>query len=187
MQKDQLLKNGSLLLAQPFMEDPYFEGAVVLVCDKSEEGTLGFILNKPLEIKMCDIMPGLKDCQFSINYGGPVEANTINFIHRHGGLITDSIPVMRGLWMGGSIDEVVFLINQGLIQENDISFFIGYTGWSNGQLHEEIATKSWIVTPSNLNYIFNVVEPAFLWHEILHNMGGHYQVLATMPYEISWN
>jgi putative transcriptional regulator len=179
------VKNGTLLLAQPFMEDPYFEGAVVLVCDV--DATLGFILNKPLDIKLGDLVPDLKGCEFPIYYGGPVEANTLNFVHRHGGLIAKSEAVMRGLWMGGNFDDVVFLISQGLIESHDILFFIGYTGWSPEQLTEEINERSWILASPDLNYMFNVDDPALLWHEIMHDMGGHYQVLAAMPFEMTWN
>ncbi len=185
MQKSVELKSGILLLAQPFMEDPYFENSVVLLCD--DEGTLGFILNKPLDIKLGEIIPALAGCEFPIFYGGPVEGNTINFVHRHGGLISGSQSIMRGLWLGGDFEEVIFLINQGLIQESDIMFFIGYTGWSQGQLSEEIAEKSWIITPGDLNYMFQTKDPSMLWHEIMYNKGGHFQVLANMPYEMTWN
>lgn len=185
MSGESTVKNGTLLLAQPFMEDPYFEGSVVVVCDA--EATLGFILNKPLDITLGDLVPDLKGCDFQVYYGGPVEANTLNFVHRHGGLISNSEPVMRGLWMGGKFDDVLFLIKQGLIESHDILFFIGYTGWNPEQLAEEISEKSWILAPTDLNYMFNVDDPALLWHDIMQNMGGHFQVLSKMRYEMSWN
>jgi putative transcriptional regulator len=180
-----LIVNGTLLLAQPFMQDPYFEGAVVVVCDA--EATFGFILNKPLHVMLGALLPDMKDCDFPIYYGGPVEANTLNFLHRHGDLITNSIPVMRGLWQGGSFDDVTFLISQGLIKKDDILFFIGYTGWSKDQLLEEVADKSWILAPGDLNYLFNNTNVEILWHEIMTNMGGHYEVLAKVPYTMTWN
>jgi putative transcriptional regulator len=185
MAKEEIIKTGTMLLAQPFMDDPYFESSVVLVCD--DESTLGFILNKQLDVRLGELVPDLMECTFPIYYGGPVEANTLNFLHRHGGLIAQSQPVMRGLWLGGSFEDVTFLINQGLIQEHDIMFFIGYTGWSEGQLKEELDEKSWIVTPGDLNYMFNVQRPGLLWQEIMHDKGGHFQVLAKMPYEMTWN
>jgi putative transcriptional regulator len=185
MQKSAEVKSGTVLLAQPFMEDPYFESAVVLLCD--DEGSLGFILNKPLDLKLGDLIPEIAGCEFPVYYGGPVEGNTFNYIHRHGGLIGGSEKVMRGLWLGGDFDDVKFLINQGLIEQHDIMFFIGYTGWGANQLSEELTQKSWIPTPGDLNYMFQSEDPALLWHEIMTNKGGHYQVLANMPYEMTWN
>lgn len=185
--KEGEIKTGMLLLAEPFMEDPYFGGAVILLCDEHENGTVGLILNKPLDLKIGDVVPDLAECAFPIGYGGPVEPNVLHFIHRQGGLIADSIPISRGLWMGGDFDEVVFLINQGLITQSDIRFFIGYSGWSVGQLGEELELKSWIASEGDLNFVFDAFEPAFLWHEIMNLKGGHYSVLATMPYDMTWN
>ncbi len=174
---------GSLLLAEPFMEDLNFRRSVVLLVDHtSEEGTVGFILNKPLAVKMNELVEDFPEINSMVYYGGPVSTNTIHYMHNVGSLLDGSTEIGPGVFWGGEFDKLKFLVSHGMIQETNIRFFVGYSGWSPGQLDEELDSGSWITSEMHANYLFKS-KPAKLWHQVLHNKGDVFSVLAQLPEE----
>jgi len=179
--KGRKVKNGKLLLAEPFMLDPNFKRSVVLVCEHdAEEGTVGFILNKPLNVHVNELVSDLPEFEGQVFFGGPVATDSIHFVHNVGDLLEESVEVMRGVYWGGDFDKLKFLIHSKLILPHNIRFFVGYSGWSAGQLKEELKHRSWVVSDMHANYLFKS-KPRMLWKQVMHNLGSTYSVIAQMP------
>lgn len=171
--------NGDLLIAEPFMGDTNFERSVVLVCEHSAAGTFGLVLNQLTDIHLSDVIEEVH-ADIPLFVGGPVQQNTLHFIHRRPDLIDNSIRINDGLYWSGDFDQVKQAVNLGTLSENDIRFFIGYSGWSEGQLDEELGQKAWIVSRSDANFLFNTPTKEF-WRGVLKRMGGEYKSIAHYP------
>ncbi len=181
------LKNGKLLIAEPFMQDAHFKKTVLALCDYTkQDGAVAFILNRPTNLKMDEVMHDFPEFDSTIYYGGPVANDTIHYMHRLGDLIEGSKEVIPGLFWGGDFNKLKFLIKNGVIQPYDVRFYIGYAGWSAGQLEEEMDINSWIVDELDINYPF-LKDALDLWQTSLHNKGNHFAVLADMSDTVSLN
>jgi len=174
------VKKGRVLLAEPFMLDQNFKRAVILLCEHEMDGSLGFILNKPLEMTVNELIADFPTFDAPAFYGGPVKTDTIHYIHNVGDLLEGSKRIARGVYWGGNFDQLKSLIKSGLIEPQDIRFFVGYSGWDFGQLAEEMKLRSWVVANMDVNYIFNS-KIKKLWQNIMRNKGNAYSVIAQMP------
>ncbi len=173
------IKNGMVLLAEPFMMDPNFTSAAILLCEHSEKGTTGFIFNRPLDIQVKELLPDFPDFKAPVFLGGPVQQDTLHFLHRYGDVITDAQEVIPGIYWGGDFGQLHDLVEQHLIQPDSVRFFVGYSGWGEDQLAFELEQRSWIVADMEPDYLFEK-EPENLWSEIMYNKGDHFTVLANM-------
>ena len=171
---------GKLLIAEPFMGDPNFERSVVLLCENNEKGSFGLVLNQTSELTLKDVVDGDFYADVPLGIGGPVEQNTLHFIHRLGGMIEESTRIADGLYWSGDFDQVKSLLNMGKITPTDIRFFVGYSGWGGGQLVAELAQNAWIVSQADPDFIFGT-PPGQLWRGILRRMEGKYRALANYP------
>lgn len=178
---------GTLLLAEPFMADSHFRRSVVLLVDHSEsEGSVGFIINKPLAVRMNELVEDFPEIDAHVHYGGPVSTNTIHYLHNVGPLLDGSTEIGPGLYWGGEFEKLKFLVEQGLIQGGHVRFFVGYSGWSPGQLEEELDTGSWITGDMHPNYLFKS-KANKLWNQAMHNKGDVYGVIAQVPEPFNLN
>ncbi|MEL7123204.1 MAG: YqgE/AlgH family protein [Bacteroidota bacterium] len=180
------IKTGKVLLAEPFMLDPNFKRSAVLLCEHSEEGSVGFIMNKPIKMRIDELMDGFPEFESEVLFGGPVQTDTIHYVHTVGELLDNSIHVMNNIYWGGDFDKLKFLISSKLIQPKDIRFFVGYSGWSEGQLVDEIKSGSWILADMDTNYLFQDYSKE-MWQKVLEDKGNAYSVIAHMPEIASWN
>jgi len=138
-------KTGKLLIAQPLLGDPNFDKTVVLLVDHNDEGSVGFVLNKPLSISLKELLIDFPAFEAKVYYGGPVRDDNLFFIHRKGDLIPGGQPLGNNLFWGGDIEPLKELIRTDLISPRDIRFFLGYSGWGGQQLKDELAQNSWLV------------------------------------------
>lgn len=174
-------KKGDLLISEPFLADPNFARTVILLCEHNEEGSLGFVLNKPAKVKLSDLITELPQRQDDIFIGGPVQQNTLQFIHRNAGVIDDGSEVTKGLYWGGNFEQTLAMIESNLIKASDIKFFVGYSGWASGQLKGELELNSWIISRNvNTEQIFDL-DVNTLWKEVLKKMGGKYKIVSNFP------
>jgi putative transcriptional regulator len=171
--------NGKLLISEPFMGDPNFERSVVMLCEHNAKGSFGLVLNQKTNLTLSDVMDGVY-VDLPIYLGGPVEQNTLHFLHRLGNQVEGTIDVGNGIYWAGDFDNVKTLINIGVIKEQDIRLFVGYSGWGVGQLDNEIKRNSWIISETSADFIFDTPSDQF-WRAILKNMGGEYKVLSNYP------
>lgn len=186
MSLDQNIEKGTILLAEPFLVDPNFKRSAVLLCEHEQEGSLGFILNKSLDMNITELIADFPDIESKVFYGGPVQTDTIHYIHNVGELLDDSLKVVPGVFWGGNFEKLKALISQGMVQSENIRFYVGYSGWSKGQLSEEMATGSWVTAEMYANYIFKE-NPKDLWSSVLNNKGDVWSVIAQMPDSVSHN
>ncbi|CAH0996376.1 hypothetical protein EMA8858_02508 [Emticicia aquatica] len=170
---------GKILIAEPFLGDKNFERSVVLLCEDNEEGSFGLVLNQLTNLRLDDVMDNIYG-DLSLFLGGPVEQNTLHFIHRLGNQIDNTIEIGNGIYWSGDFEQIKNLINIGKISENDIRLFIGYSGWASKQLEGELKKDSWIVSDADANLIFDTPSKQF-WREVLKRMGGQYKVLSNYP------
>jgi len=176
-----LLSPGKLLIADPFLKDPNFARTVVLLCEhQTNKGSFGFILNKRFDQNLNDLIPDILIPNIPVYYGGPVQIDTIHFIHQQPELIKGGFEIQPGVYWGGEFDQVVNMINAGKIEVNKIRFFIGYAGWSSGQLENELNEKSWIVSESNKGLIFDEKDEN-VWRQALKNLGSNFAIMANFP------
>jgi len=175
---------GKLLLAEPFMEDTNFKRSVVFMCDHHDEGSVGFQLNKQLRVNIDQLIEGFPKCEAPVFVGGPVEAETVHYIHTRGDILESSQRVIDGVYWGGDFEQLKALISAKLIGPHDIRFYLGYSGWGPGQLEQEMAEfKSWIVADGDPNYIFFHEDTSKLWETVLQNKGDRYSVISTFSDE----
>ncbi|MEM8583474.1 MAG: YqgE/AlgH family protein [Bacteroidota bacterium] len=180
------VKSGTVLLAEPFMLDPNFKRTALLLVEHNEEGTVGFVLNRPVNMRVDELIQDFPEFDASVFYGGPVQTDTVHFLHRMGDLLEESFEVFPGVFWGGNFDKLKFLIERELITDRDIRFFVGYSGWSAGQLKSELSYGSWVTAPMDINYLFKS-KPDALWAQVMGNKGNVYKVIADMPDDASYN
>ncbi|MEI8075143.1 MAG: YqgE/AlgH family protein [Bacteroidota bacterium] len=170
---------GILLISDPFLKDPNFQRTVILLCEHEKEGSLGFVINKLHNQVLGDLMEVLEGCNFPVFLGGPVQKDSLHFIHRKPDLL-GGIEIIDGIFWGGDFDLVLSLILTKELLEQDIRFFIGYSGWGSEQLEEELAEKTWITTKATRRLAFykNCNE---IWKEALFDLGGEYQQMINYP------
>ncbi|CAM2808952.1 putative transcriptional regulator [Flavobacterium succinicans] len=175
------LKKGHLLIAEPsLIGDLSFNRSVILLADHNQEGSIGFIINKPLKYTINDLIPEI-EARFKIYNGGPVEQDNLYFIHNIPQLIPNSVEISNGIYWGGDFESAKELINSGLISKNNIRFFLGYTGWDEKQLENEMESHSWIIAKNPYeNKIIGKSSSRF-WKEQLMELGGDYLIWSNAP------
>jgi putative transcriptional regulator len=174
------VSKGSLLIAKPYLGDPNFERGVILMCEHNDQGSFGFVLNQTTELFLGDVLEETIYQDITLHLGGPVEKNTLHFIHRRPDLINGGVEIMKDVFWGGDFTSVKTLLNLNTLKQEDIRFFIGYSGWSGGQLDEELRQDSWIISNATSDFLF-ATPPGNFWREILRNMGGEYRSIAHYP------
>lgn len=178
---------GKLLISEPFLADPNFKRSVVLLTEYGEEGAVGFILNQPSNLVVKDLIPDLWMADFPVFIGGPVEVDTIHFIHRCYDKLNSGEEVAEGIYWGGDFETLKILINNNSIQEDEVKFFLGYSGWGFHQLEDEIATNTWIVSDQyHQETIFSNNEEE-LWKEVIINLGPKYAHVSNFPTDPNLN
>ena len=179
-------EKGKLLLAEPFLDDPYFKRTVIYLCEHNEEGSFGFVLNNYIDMSIDQIMADMPNVETKVSVGGPVKNTNLYYIHTLGDQVKESIHVDGNIYMGGDFDDLKNLALTGKLTKNDIRFFIGYSGWSPGQLSEELELKSWFVANGAEGAIMNShVED--LWGVLVKDLGNEYSHLANLPKDPNLN
>jgi len=175
------LKKGYLLIAEPsIIGDLSFNRSVILLADHNQDGSVGFIMNKPLKYTINDLIPEI-DANFKIFNGGPVEQDNLYFIHNIPELIPNSVEISNGIYWGGDFESTKGLINNGKIKKENIRFFLGYTGWEVDQLENEMKANSWIITKNNYENKIIGKSTAHFWKEQIIELGGEYLIWSNAP------
>ncbi len=181
MTTENNIKRGQLLIAEPsIIGDVSFSRSVVLLADHTAEGTLGFILNKPLRYSISELIPEI-DASFKVYNGGPVEQDNLYFIHNIPELIPDSVEISDGIYWGGDFELTKNLINTGKVHKENIRFFLGYTGWSPNQLEDELESKSWILRAGKVPKELLSTPSSEFWKKEIIEIGGEYAIWSNAP------
>jgi putative transcriptional regulator len=174
------LEKGIFLVSEPFLPDPNFKRTVVLLTEHDEDGSIGFVLNRKTNLVLNDVLEDFPEFPAPLYMGGPVEQNTLHYVHLAHHNIPGSKPVLPGLNWGGDFEIIKELVASGVMHLNDIRFFIGYSGWSVAQLEAEMDEKAWILSPADSAMVMQ--EPdSDLWKEVLSKMGQQFKLMANYP------
>lgn len=177
---------GVLLIADPFLKDPNFMRTVVFLTEHREDGTIGFVLNRQYENTLDELLPEIEGYKLPVYYGGPVQLNTIHFLHRYPDEVPGGVEIMKGIYWGGDFDKVIELINSGKLNPERIRFYIGYSGWSTGQLEIEMGEKTWLTVQATRRLIFHE-HAEEIWKDSLRHMGGDYEMMVNFPIDPQLN
>lgn len=180
------LAKGKILIADPFLKGAYFSRSIILLTEYSEDGAVGFVLNKASNIYPDEVIDDLLSFKGELYIGGPVASDTLHFLHTLGDKIPGSVQVSDKIFWGGDFDKVKELINEKKANAQQIKFFAGYSGWSPGQLEKEIEDKSWIVAELKDNIIISS-DTKNIWKNSLQSLGGMFEVWSGFPEEPSHN
>ncbi len=176
---------GQLLLAEPFMDDVYFNRTTILCCDIAATGAMGLVLNQPLKASINDLFDDLPPFNARFFEGGPVEQNSLFFIHKIP-FISNSVNLCEGVYEGGDFEEIKKLIANRKILSNQILFYVGCAVWDTGQLQEEMNDNSWVVANPTKELLFHP-EVGTLWRRSMASLGGKYIALANAPVSPRFN
>ncbi len=171
---------GRFLISEPFMYDQNFQRTVVLLVEHGPTGSLGFVMNRQLEVSIQEIIEDFPTVECPVFMGGPVEQSTLHYVHRLGDELPHSRKVTAEIYWGGSFEVLKEKLEKGEVDKHDILFFVGYSGWAPGQLEQELERKSWIVAPEDPTFIFRN-DYQDLWRTVLQSMGTKYKVIANYP------
>lgn len=180
-------QKSSLLISEPFMQDPNFKRSVVLLTEFNEDGTVGYVLNHRSNMLLKDVLPDCSEAMFPIFIGGPVENDTLHFIHKCYDRLNSGIEIGEGLYWGGNFEALKLLVNNNQIAEDEIRFFIGYSGWGQDQLKTEIEQHSWLITNNYNQEILFINDEENLWREVVIAMGPKFAHIANFPENPMWN
>ncbi|MFT3679982.1 MAG: YqgE/AlgH family protein [Ferruginibacter sp.] len=171
---------GVLLIADPFLKDPNFMRTVVFICEHQQEGSMGFVLNRQFEQTMDELITDFEGFPVPVYYGGPVQMDTIHFLHQYPDLVPGGMEVMKGVYWGGDFEVLTNLVKNNEVDMSKIRFFIGYSGWGEGQLGEELDEKTWLTVEATRKLIFHN-QPDEVWKESLKELGGDYEMMINFP------
>lgn len=171
---------GTILIAEPFLKDPNFSRTVIFICDHQTEGSFGFVLNRPYGHPLGDLMNDVGDLEIPVYYGGPVQLDTIHFLHEYPDQIPGSLQIGNGICWGGDFELTIELLKKGKIHSSGIRFFIGYSGWSQGQLADELGQKSWLTAIATRKIVFHD-NAGDMWKDAVIDLGGDYAMMVNFP------
>lgn len=176
-------RRGDLLISSPQLQDPNFHRSVVLLCDHGEEGSLGLVVNRPMQVPLGAVIEKLRDVpaagQF-VYQGGPVEASRLLGVRRGTHPEERSEALGEELRLLTEIEHSLDLLVEGVVDPADYRFYLGYSGWEERQLEGELEERAWIIAPATAELVLATPTPT-IWSEALRALGGPYTWIADMP------
>ena len=184
-QKSKSLK-GSFLLDNGSLAGTFFARAVILICEHNEKGAYGLIVNKPVDTTIgsalaADLNEKIKNSPLFI--GGPVQTKSLSFLYTSEEVSPHT--VITGVNLGHDLDDLqeISKTSHPLLK---VKIFAGYSGWSAGQLENEIKKDSWLILPADSEQIFDETHEN-VWQNILHALGWKYKLIADFPEDTDLN
>ena len=176
-----LFKLGDLLIADPsIIGDETFHRAAVFITAIHEDSPMGFIINKPFDFPLSDVLPEINSDKLPLYYGGPVDNDLLFVLHNSPALAESSQSVNQEIYFSGEIESVLLALKKGVINHDNCRFFLGYSGWTSGQLEEEIKQKNWLTYSLKTKNIFKL-DTLNLWRNTMKYKGNSYQLWANAP------
>ncbi|MBC7863230.1 MAG: YqgE/AlgH family protein [Bacteroidia bacterium] len=174
------IAQNKILIAQPFLQDPFFRRSVILMAEHHDEGSIGFVMNRPLKMKVKDLLSNLKEADYPLYHGGPVAQDQLFFVHKLSDKIRESVYIGSNYYWNGNYGDLIGLICSNKIKKSDVKFFIGYSGWGEGQLEGELNTHSWMIADADYKNIMKDGSNE-IWGNELKKMGSKYANLSKFP------
>ncbi|GFI39335.1 hypothetical protein IMSAGC016_01111 [Muribaculaceae bacterium] len=190
--KDPTIVNpqkGDLLIAEPLLDEPYFKRSVILLLDEdNNQGHIGLALNKLTPVSLQDLFPDWKaGAEVPVYSGGPVEADRLFMLHTMGDRFEGSMEVSPGLYVGAKLDDIIDYINNNRYADGNIRFFLGYSGWSRGQLTSEILKNTWALNPNPGHTDVLTGAEDLYWRREVRRLGEKYRSWLLVPSNPAFN
>jgi putative transcriptional regulator len=177
---------GRLLIAHPLLNDGFFNRSVIYMTSENEEGLFGFSLNFKTQFKLRDVRPQVKNGNFPIYEGGPVAKDQLFFLHTLGKELSESLHIRDNIYFGGDFYELLHLIDHGSVKQEDVRFFVGYSGWGAEQLKKEIGSGNWLISEGDSSDVF-LTSYNELWKLKLEEQKQSYGIFAEIGFDPSPN
>ncbi len=177
---------GSILISEPFNNDLFFKRSVVLITEHNNTGSLGFVLNRPLNVKLNDVLKSFPPCKSIVSGGGPVNTNSVFYMHKLGDKLPKSFHIRDSLYWGGDWNALKMLVENNLVKNNQLRFFVGYAGWQPKQLQQELKQKYWAVSNCLPEKIMEDTSKN-MWRKALLYFGDKYKTWLNVPEVFSNN
>lgn len=176
---------GKILIAEPLLADPHFQRGVVYLCGHNTDGSFGFVVNKPIDKTLDHFVENLERTDIPLFLGGPVETSSLLFLHTKDNLLGGA-PAGNNIFVGGDFEKAIELLQKNEISPNEIKFFIGYSGWGEKQLDQEVQKNSWLVSTTSQPQIFRQNINRF-WEETILALDKQYHQLVNLPRDPNLN
>lgn len=173
-------KVGQLLIAEPLLNDDHFTRSVILVCEHTDDGSVGFVLNQKSDINLHSLFINMIEVKPALYKGGPVKNNELHLLHRVPHILGAGKQIAKDIYWGATFDNISQLELSGLDIEKDIRLFLGYSGWAPGQLEQEIKEGTWLIANATEDIIFNANHKE-IWKKSIELLGEKYSYLAHIP------
>ncbi len=180
------IEQGKLIIAEPFLHDPYFKRAVVLLTEHSKKGTMGFVINSPSDLKISDAIKDFPKVDLKVFIGGPVDQDVVFYIHSFGEKVPNSIKIRKGVYWGGDFSKIQEFAKENRLNDDNIRFFVGYAGWGPSQIRDEMKRNAWFIYSCKSQYVF-YKKPKRLWGKILRDNKSPFSLLSKFPDSPSLN
>ena len=180
------VKKGCLLISEPLLNDPVFFKSVILITHHTNNESIGLVLNQSTKVQLNQIINDIPLNDFPVYIGGPVERNSIQFIHTLGSIVPNSQKITKGLYWGGVFEEIVQLMVKNKISKNQIRFFAGYSGWGSDQLKNEIKDNSWITHNVDVEICMKYSNEK-LWSDLIKTKSKKHALWVNIPKDPSMN
>ncbi len=177
---------GNVLIADPFLRDPNFLRSAIFLCDHREEGSFGFVMNRKIKQPVGELVELFDGCGFPVYEGGPVQQDTVHFLHQRPDLISGGQEVINGIYWGGDMEDVAELLKLNKISQKMIRFYLGYSGWGKEQLENEVKEKSWLITTGNKHLVFHNNDE-MIWKDAIKQLGEPYTQIINYPLDPQMN
>lgn len=182
------LKKGSFLIASPELEPSIFSRSIILLCEHTDSGSFGLIINKPLHVEIPEdiVDPNqVSNPNIGIRAGGPIQPNQMMLLHSSPDLgQATTLQVCDHVYLGGDLEFLQESI--GKSSGPSILICFGYVGWGPTILEKEYLNGAWILSKADQNYVFHT-PPDKLWQQVLRDMGGKYTTLSMIPEDLNLN
>ena len=187
--KNKQYGKGSLLIANPVLPDPNFSRTVILLCNHNDQGSFGLVINRSTQLKAPDLFSDidiLRSYNAKIYMGGPVSQSMVFYLYRSSRNVIDLDEICSGVYLGSNLETLESLYLDIENPEENIRFYLGYSGWSDGQLDGEMEQNSWLVQDANEQFVFLDSEN-LIWPKAVNSLGEKYQYLTKAPVNPQWN
>lgn len=181
------LDRGTLLVSSPDTTHQDTYRSVILVCEHTEAGSFGLMLNRPLSAKLPEELGDAEEILKSgihLRSGGMMQTTQMMLLHTCQQIQEECLEIADGLFLGGSMPFLKEALSNGLGASIFLCF--GYVGWAGGELEREFMTGNWFVYPASAALIFDTPKEQ-LWPTVLKKMGGKYASLSMIPEDLSLN
>ena len=166
----------TLLLAMPQMVDPNFARSVVLLCEHGSEGAIGFVVNRPTDLRAAAAVvldpPVSRDNGLLFWSGGPVEPERGFLLLGESPGAVDSQCVSEGLYLTASVEVLRRLLecDPQEVARQRCRLLLGYAGWGPGQLDRELTASAWLTAPAEAGLVFDTA-PEAMWERAIRSLG----------------